>query len=382
MAKVTPAQITYTPTGQAEQTIRFHAVLAESHSASAQITKYPVQSGFQISNNSIRQNREVNIVGMISNYLLEGSANAEFSYSDTDNCKAIFEALESLVNSGEICTVLTNLGIYYPVVFTKFKTKQSSGKVDSMEFTLSGEEIQVASSVNGTAPKVLSFSALEGAAKKNRTELLQAIGIDVCECNNMQESSLILGQDFIIEDVNSAGLPVQTTYLATNQDPTTGVWNYEMHTNDTLMYSPKDSVISTIFDPEKLQELAKAGFSGVGECLTDNATSVATQAATDTLDTAMGELKKSLYGAVYDTVALTDNVYGQTLIQAGIGCIVRGVTGEPSDFPFSPGEALPTTDDILDAARKWGAEVANPAITKTINGLTGSSTAITKITCC
>ena len=380
MATLTPAFISYTPSGKAEQTLKFHAIFAETHQASSQITKFPVQTGFMISNNAIRKNRVVTIKGMISNYLLEGANNA-FSYSD-DNCSSIFEALHLLVNSAQVCTVMTNLGIYENVVFTKFNTTQSQGKVDSMEFTITGEEIQVSDSVSGTAPKILSFTRLDGAAKANREGFLRSVGIDVCPCNNISEAQFRLGQDFIVEDVNSAGLAVTTTYLATSQDPSAGVWNYEVHTSDTLVHTPPYTYTFEELTSSEIAGITSSGISKVTECLEDTVTEVATQAVEDTIDTAMGELRKSVYGAVYDAVDMTDNEYGQVLIQSGIGCLVRGITNADPQFPYTPGESLPTTAQIMEGAKAWGEKLFSKDTGKSTNGFTGATSLITKVDCC
>ena len=111
----TPASITYL-LDDVEQEIFFHAVETEDHQVDATVTKYPVQTGYHISNHSIRHNRIVSLVGHITNVQMLGAAGYHDYGSDASSLVA--EALTALVQSGVECTVTTNLGIYENVVFT------------------------------------------------------------------------------------------------------------------------------------------------------------------------------------------------------------------------------------------------------------------------
>jgi hypothetical protein len=96
----------------------------------------------------------------------------------------------------------------------------------------------------------------------------------------------------------------------------------------------------------------------------------------------MGELKKSLYGALYSTMGLTDDEYGQTLIHAGVGCLVRGITNNPETrFPYSPGEGLPTVPNIVEGIFRQSGAIALPDTNQVINGVVAQPTTITKIDC-
>ena len=383
MAQVTPAFIKYKAEGDPQESIvKFHAVMSEDHEALSEITKFPVQSGFMISNNSIRRNRKVSIKGIISNKVLDGTKN-DYVFSETNNSRAAFETLEYLVNSGTTCNVTTNLGDYDPVVFISFKTKQIAGMVDAMEFTLSGEEIQISTTVTGSAPKVLSFTELSGAARENRLNLLAEAGMKFCEGAKVSEASMTMGQDVIIEGVDKANKAVNSTYLATGQDPTTGGWFYDMHTSAVDMYENTLNVTQDLVGGVgNIYDQVTAGFSPVGNCLADGALDVAGDFVEDVLTTEMGELKKSLYGALYTTMGMTDNEYGQNLIHAGVGCIVRGITNFDPKFPYRPGEALPTVGQMMEGLENWGSIQSEGNTNSTTNGLVGAATDLTKIEGC
>ena len=376
---VTPAMISFTPKGKALQTIRFHAVIHEDHTVVADITKYPVQTGFEISNNVIRRNRKVNIKALITNTPLAGAKNA-YEYS-TNNAKTVFETLQSLVQSAEPCEVLTNLGIYNPVIFTKFQTQQKLGMIDGIEINLEGQEVQVADTVRGTVPKVLSFSLLSASEADARANVLRNTGIDVCDCFELSEAKMKTGEDFKIEGKNEFGQTITTTYIGTGLDPVTGEQGYDIHTSDTKMYSPGG--IAAAAGGSSLID-ASSGWSTVGNCLVDTALDAATGVVADLIDTAMGKLKKSLYGALYDATHITENKVGQHLIHGGVGCMVRGITQFAADneFPYAPGEALPSSDKIIDGGKKLGKKLFPGDKEKAAAAGVSDSDTITQIQCC
>jgi hypothetical protein len=380
--KPTPAYISYTPESGGElRELKFHSVISEAHGASAQVTKFPVQTGFVISNNTIRQNRKITIQGIITNTVLDGAKN-DYTYG-SNNSKTMFAELESVVNLGEVCHVVTNLGTYDKVIFTTFNTKQAQGMTDAMEFTITGEEVQISTTVAGTAPKIMTFKALSGAQEINRISALRAAGIDVCDDATVSECVMDMGQDYIIKDFDTAGNPVSTTLVSAGQDAVTGSWLYDMHTSATELYRTGVTGVQTVVgSTQDMLSKATSGFNPVGDCLVGATAGVAEDVVTDVLNTEMGELKKSLYGALYSTMGLTDDEYGQTLIHAGVGCLVRGVTNNPETrFPYSPGEGLPTVPNIVEGIFRQSEAIALPDTNQVINGVVAQPTTITKIDC-
>jgi len=378
--------ITYTPPGGALQTIKFHAVIAEDHAASSQITKYPVQSGFNISNHSIRENRRITITGVVTNHLLAGGGTA-YEYT-ANNAKTIFEALVALVNSKQPCEVLTNLGNYNPVVFTKFNTKQEQGLTDAIQFTISGEEVQVATRVTGSAPRVLSFVKLSAEEADKRMGILRNTGIKVCDKNELSEAHMTMGEDFAIQSKDKFGKTETTYYTMTGYDATTDSYQYSIGTDNTDMHIP--DVAPEGVTGSGLLESGDSFIAKLGNCAGDSAGSVIDDAASELVDTAMGKLKKSVRGAVYDAMNMTTNKHGQALIKGGIGCVVRGVTdlvpadvaaeyglgGGSSEFPYHPGESLPDTNVLMEKARSKFGSKAHPG--NPIYGLRQEDGSVTK----
>lgn len=372
MAKVTPAHIIYAPEGREKQVIDFHAVTVEDHQASAQITKYPVQTGYHVSNHSIRQNRVVTIEAVISNLrlanlittsgevtgldggIVEGTGIITQSSGDTeygaDSQREVFAALEALVNSGTECQVVTNLDIYEPVVFTKFKTKQVQGMVDSMKFTITGEEIIKIDAQNTAAPTPLTFEVVVGPEREVQVNEMKALGYQVGLCDEVSVATHRVGEDFVIDGVDTAGQAVKTTYIYIGRDPVSGDPMYEIHVSESAVQVSSNEAVDPKNNPcQKVGDGLLGGISQVADCLVEEGTDILVEALEDEIDTAMGKLKQSLYGVFYDITKGSD--IGSSMLKAGVGCVVRTITGGGNeDVPYRPGESLPTTDDIITGA--------------------------------
>ncbi len=348
MAQVTPAHITYTPTGGAEETLHFHLVIMEEHQASAQVTKFPVQTGYHISNHSIRNNRVVGIEGAITNVRLETSNDADYG---GDATSVVLGKLQEMINEGLETTVTTNLGVYHPVVFTKFKTKQEAGKVDSMQFSITGEEVIKLEESGYAAPTSLDFVEVEGAAKDALIDELATYEVYATGCDSISQTTYTVGEDFTITSVDASGKTVKTTYIYVGLDGATGEPIYEIHVDEPAVETTEGT------DPIGGDACKEKGFAGsllgglkqMAGCLFNEVSDILLEEAESLIDTAMGKLESSLQGFFYDITQGSE--LGSMLAKAGLGCVVRTATGNTdSPFDFQPGESLPTTNDIMTAA--------------------------------
>ena len=94
------------------------------------------------------------------------------------------------------------------------------------------------------------------------------------------------------------------------------------------------------------------GLPQIGGCLLAEATDIALGVMEDTIETAMGDLRRGIRGVVYDATEFAggpDSIGGM-LMTAGISCVVRGVSGNTDAGNYNPGESLPTTAQIMDGA--------------------------------
>lgn len=360
MAQVTPASIAYTPTnGAPEVVIDFHIVISEGHATESEITKYPVQDGFVVSNHTIRKNRKVALEGAISNMRIIGTPSSDFDYG-VDSTREVKEVFDALVNSGTECKVVTNLGVYDPVVFNSFRTKQKAGMVDSMHFMISGEEvIKVDVERDSAAASELAFTEVPELRRSAVVAELTTAGYFVTSQDRLLESSYEVGEDYSMTGENAAGTAVKTTYTYQGVEASTGSPIYEVgFSEDTVIVAGLPPI--TDLDTNHCAEGSSllGGTEQVSDCLVGGAVDVTLALAEDTIDTAMGKLKTSSRGVVYDTVSMGSE-YGSAMLYAGIGCVVRGSTGEDSKFSYIPGESLPTTDQIL-AGLEEGLGIGNP----------------------
>jgi len=323
-----------TTTTQSINEIRFHAVMVEEHSAQTQITKFPVQNGFEISNHAIKKNRKVTIEGIFTNTLLKDTDQIKYSENDS---KTMFEVLESLVQASAICEVITNLGIYTPVVFTTFKTKQEAGMVDAMRFTISGEEIQVSEVTSKTAPKQLVFTEVPPEARQSYIDKLTSAGIAVDEGISLitddtilSTAEVFLGEDFSMESVLPSGELYDVTLVNTACDGKSG-FTYDVFTSNTNVFTELGDVAGGLLGDLNIPLIPSVtdlvgGFNGVTNCLLNGSSNVLVKEAEKYIDTAMGVLDKSIYGAKQDIIRLGTNDAMQSLIGTGLDCVAASAS--------------------------------------------------------
>lgn len=365
MAKSTPAHIIYKTANGDEQTLNFHAVMSEDHKASSQVTKYPVQSGKHISTHAIRENRVITLKGAFSNYGFTSSAVAvgqdigvlparpTFG-SDTNS--AMFEVLESLVQSAQECKVVTNLGIYEPVIFNKFSTQQASGTVDTLNFTISGEEIIKISETSSNAPVPLSFTVLSGPARAAAVFELERQGLFTTPADEISKAEFTVGKDFVISGEDEVGNAVKTTWIYKGRDPVpNGKSNYEVHLSESAVevYGAEESLLDESCCKDKedtFADLVSAGVDNTADCFVDEVENLVANETEELYATAIGDLKQSAYGFIYENTP--PNAAGAALLKAGIGCIVQSATGTSQTDPVVAIEnSLPTIDDMITGAQ-------------------------------
>lgn len=391
MSKPDKAQITY-KVGESDSVLRFHAVIAEEHEITSEVTKYPAMTGFDISTHAIKKNRKVTIRGMVSNHVILGAEEAH-DYGGK-NTAIVFDTLKNLVRGAVPCEVLTNLGTYDPVIFTRFRTKQQAGMTDAMDFTLIGEEIQLGNSVNSTAPKLLIFTPVPEAEREARIEELEEAGLEVPPEAILTETQVDFNESFAFEETGANGEKFTTTYVKDGFDPSTNSYSHSVHTSEMDVAEPTTSgsfnwfgflgdedVIAEVVDPEE-EFNATAALSTAGACLEDGAKGLLFDATNNYVNSALGYLKQTTYGLSYELFGVAGNASaGQVLLALGVDCLVAGaVSGsdptvlgsedfQDNNFPSSE-EALAgaagigdgiVTSSLSAAAPTTLTKISNPA---------------------
>lgn len=366
MGKPTKAQIKY-QIGEGKETstttLRFHAVIFEEHEASNEITQFPVQSGFNISNHAIRHNRKVSVSGIVSNHLIIGAE--EFHRYGGNNSRIMFSALQELILNATPCEVNTNLGDYSPVIWNRIKTKQQAGETDILRFTLYGQEVQLGLSENRGTPALLEFTPLTSAERAAMVAELLKVGTVVPDAAVISKTKFVPGDSFQLEITSPSGAKSVQTCEAISEDTTSKLYNYNLHVGEAAVAVAKVApakfinwyALTNDADTFALPNVnLQAGASAAVSCLIEGAFDLAADFIADLVDTAVGKLTKSAYGYITSTLGLKgDEGWGQNLISLGVECFVVGAIGSVLPPPQSDiVDAFPTADDVLEGAKDLG----------------------------
>lgn len=161
--------------------IVFDCVVSEAHQATCDVTNYPVESGFIISDHTIRRNRVLNVHGAIVNAKLSQGlvpatikvAGAVFgsklagvvatAYNTFNSLAGLlgttesspvskgFKELQNLVNNGAICHVSTLLGEYSPCVVRSMQVVQDVESSNYLNVKLVIEELVLVNRLGETS---------------------------------------------------------------------------------------------------------------------------------------------------------------------------------------------------------------------------------------
>lgn len=177
--------------------ISWDCVVQEGHKASNQVTQYPIQSGFMVSDHAIRENRVLKLRGIIVNVGLvptgmdamidlaakAGGAilgtgfgaivssavtKAEYLFSDNkvNKVKNTFDELERLCLTGTFVHATTILGNYMNCIIRDVEVVQDSKTSSILMVDLTLEEIQVQYSGAGDAWNNIISAQLDQGSKE------------------------------------------------------------------------------------------------------------------------------------------------------------------------------------------------------------------------
>ena len=375
MTEPTKASVTYTTgTGAAavESTLRFHSVVVEDHKISAEVTGFPAQTGFVVSNHSIVKNDVISIVGIVTDTPIYGTDT--FHQFGLDNKKIAFATMRALVRNSTPCKVRTNLGTYVNVIFTGFSTKTDKDWVNAMQFKFTGEAIQPSTSKDSTTPALVAFGTLNDTAREARVTALANAGFFVDDTATISEAKVDLGGSFSLDSFNFAGIPLTTVFEHMGMDAASGKQRFRLHTSDIMnaIADVEERAISTIttyannVDLPELPDLGMSkGASEAAACLSDRAVDSISSRASGYINTSSGYLKESIYGAISGIILIDTNAnFGQLLPSFGTGCNVLSAVGLPGTIDeLSEATGLPTVEESVAAATEVGTDVVFSAIT-------------------
>lgn len=376
MAEATPARISFEKDGGTID-IDFHAVISEAHDASGTMTKFPVQTGFEISNHSIRRNRKILIEAMVSNTPIVGykrPGGVRHEVFSTNMPRARFEELQNLVLNSIPCTVFSNLGEYKPVVFTNFQTKQQQGLTDAIIFTIAGEEVQERSNLNKAGVTALSFEDLSQANTDNVMDEMEKQNIPVDRTASIQRTTTPATSSWSIPVRTLTGAHTETfNYIDQGESATSYAYIRE-NSNIEEMHNNSEQV--TAFNVFALQndiiDTVTRTATNTSACILQGISSISERALNTYLTTAIGEMQKSARGFLYDNLKVEGNSVLNMLTALSIDCFlvsvkeqaVRGnVPQEITDIIPPQGinriDGMPAAYDYIDKARLGGYKGTN-----------------------
>ena len=198
------------------QSLLFTCVESEAMEATATVSNFPVDSGFNVSDHTFRNNPVIKIQGVVSNTeFLNGdftslpsilkisgailksplgglAANAiefgkTFSKQQTNpsNVEHFHTTLEQLVLSGQLVQVVTLRGVYANCVITGYSTMAAAESSSTLKFSLTLERVNVVTTKNPDGSPSIDLTSSEslpaltplGEGKVNA--YLESIGIGV-----------------------------------------------------------------------------------------------------------------------------------------------------------------------------------------------------------
>ena len=175
-------------------------------------------------------------------------------------------------------------------------------------------------------------------------------------------------ESFQVETTATNGDTILITYDKVSYDDTTKTYQHEVCTSDTdLVEGEEESGLNwfSIIKEDYGVDL-QAGAMTASACLSDGAVGLATSFAEDTVDTSLGKLKKTVYGAAYGILGVNgDKSYGQVLLALGVDCFVAGATGTTNtevnadSFNDNP---MPTWESALEGASSKGNAIATDTL--------------------
>lgn len=328
--------------------ISFHGVISEGHTSVAELTKFPVQGGFEVSNHVVKKNRKVEIEGIITDTILPG----QVEYPARNNSKFVFRLINQIVNNGIMCYVITNLGVYKPVVFKSFTTKQGVGSLDSMKFKLVGEELILGNGRNSSGPKPVEFEVVPEEEYQALYDKLVCNGIEVPEGAELSRAKVGPAESFTMG---------ATTYINKGKD-FLGISTMETQDSGVLGVIPEENTSGGLPISS-----AEAKEFNIGACLKEGAESAASDLVSEKVDTTLGKLEEGLYGAKTDIVNMGGPI-AAPFLEAGLDCVVAFAADALTENEVDecgnpiPNTGLPTANDVIGGISDTGVAVAQDLI--------------------
>jgi hypothetical protein len=140
--------------------IQIDAFVEEGHERSAQVTRYPIEDGSNISDHVIHDPDRLSINGVVGpSSIYSKNIQQETSTNRVLDC---YLKLEELTQKGEPVTVVTGLKVYDSMIIESFSVQRNAQNGGSLDFTMSLSRIKTVKS------QTVSMSNLGGTDKTKK----------------------------------------------------------------------------------------------------------------------------------------------------------------------------------------------------------------------
>lgn len=190
------------------ESLVFHCTTAEVFTVASSVTRFPVDSGFSVSDHVVRQNPTIQIEGVVSNTTMStmdllslggiiqiggailgtplggvlgsaiGLGQALSKSKQKANVEYFHETLERFVKEGQLVAVSTMRGLYDNCVVVAYNTRADVDSSTSLHFSITLEKLNIVNALG--VPITQSNFSLDDLPKTKRDKILgykNSIGI-------------------------------------------------------------------------------------------------------------------------------------------------------------------------------------------------------------
>ena len=129
--------------GEVKGELVFDAIVSEKHIVENKVTEFPIDSGFVVSDHTIRKPRILTMEVVSVRHAFENRRRESLTSGADNKIKEDFDLVQEMVQKGLRCNVVTILGAYTNCAVIKFSTKQDVETSTILQANLTIKEMNV-----------------------------------------------------------------------------------------------------------------------------------------------------------------------------------------------------------------------------------------------
>ena len=179
-------------------TIDIDAFIQETHTATSTITRYPIESGSNVSDHIYNEPKELSINGYVGVAKL---LNPDLSL---DRALDAYNAITELMNKRELVTIVSGLRVYNNMHIEDFSVDRTKETGANLVFNMTCKEAQIVTSQTVTVPipKIIKSQKKQAAPKVDmgfttsgqNTPIVQLGQIDLLNMNTIRTNIPAVGR--------------------------------------------------------------------------------------------------------------------------------------------------------------------------------------------